>query len=258
LHEERDMKGALASAVLFATLLSGWEIFCRSTQISELIAPAPSVIMHTLWQGLSEGFLWPHIGITTLEILAGLSAGCVIGFVAGTVLAEVPALQRLLYPYILASQVIPKLALGPLFVIWFGPGLMPTVVITALICFFPLLENTFTGIKQVDADKQELFRMLGASRVQTLLRLKIPNSLPLILAGVRVAVVLAFIGAVVGEFIGANRGLGAMIIGAQGMMDTSLMFAVFVVITVQGMLFYQLAVIAERWLLRHHTTRTTQ
>ena len=98
--------------------------------------------------------------------------------------------------------------------------------------------------------------MLGASRMQTLLRLKIPNSLPLILAGVRVAVVLAFIGAIVGEFIGANRGLGAMIIGAQGMMDTSLMFAVFIVITVQGTLFYQLAVITERWLLRHHTTRT--
>jgi NitT/TauT family transport system permease protein len=252
------MKSAVCSAALFAALVFGWELFCRSTQISELIAPAPSVVMLTLWQGLSEGFLWPHIGITTVEVLVGLCAGCVIGFAAGTILAEIPGLQRLLYPYILASQVIPKLALGPLFVIWFGPGLMPTVVITALICFFPLLENTFTGIKHVDPDKRELFRMLGAGRMQTLLRLKIPNSLPLILAGVRVAVVLAFIGAVVGEFIGANRGLGAMIIGAQGMMDTSLMFAVFIVITLQGMLFYQLAIIAERRLLRHHVTRTNQ
>lgn len=252
------MKSAMYSAALFAMLVLGWEIFCRTTEISELIAPAPSVVLYTLWQGLSEGFLWPHIGITTVEVIAGLGVGCFVGFVAGIVLAQAPALQRVLYPYILASQVIPKLALGPLFVIWFGPGLMPTIVITALICFFPLLENTFTGIKHVDADKQELFRVLGASRMQTLLRLKIPYSLPLILAGVRVAVVLAFIGAVVGEFIGANQGLGAMIIGAQGMMDTSLMFAVFVVITVQGIFFYQLAVIAERWLLRHHSIRTTQ
>jgi len=252
------MKGALWSILLFIGLVAGWELFCRTTGVTELIVPAPSVVLHTLWQGLSTGFLWPHIGVTTVEVLAGLGAGCIIGFAAGIVLAEAPGLQRVLYPYILASQVIPKLALGPLFVIWFGPGLLPTIVITALICFFPLLENTFTGLRHVDPNKQELFRMLGASRMQTLLRLKIPNSAPLILAGVRVAVVLAFIGAVVGEFIAANQGLGAMIIGAQGMMDTSLMFAVFVVITVQGTLFYQLAVSAERWLLRHHSTGTTQ
>jgi NitT/TauT family transport system permease protein len=252
------MKNALWSTLLFIALLSAWEVFCRTTGVTELIVPAPSVVLHTLWQGLSTGFLWPHIGVTTVEILAGLGAGCVFGFASGLVLAEAPALQRVLYPYILASQVIPKLALGPLFVIWFGPGLLPTIVITALICFFPLLENTFTGIRHVDPNRQELFRMLGATRLQTLFRLKVPNALPLILAGVRVAVVLAFIGAVVGEFIAANEGLGAMIIGAQGMMDTSLMFAVFVVITVQGTLFYQLTVSAERWLLRNHTTGTTQ
>lgn len=237
---------------LFVLLVGGWEVFCRVSKISELIAPAPSAILQTLWGGLTVGYLWPHIWVTTIEIVLGLAAGCGIGFLFGILLGETEFLRRLLYPYILASQVIPKLALGPLFVIWFGAGILPTVVITALICFFPLLENSLTGVQHVDPQKRELFRMLGASRLQTLIRLKIPAGLPVILAGVRVAVVLSFIGAVVGEFIGANEGLGALIIGAQGMMDTTLMFAVFIVITVQGMVFYQAALMTERWLLLRH------
>jgi NitT/TauT family transport system permease protein len=124
------------------------------------------------------------------------------------------------------------------------------VVITALICFFPLLENTLTGIAQVDPARLELFRMLGATRAQTLWRLKVPAGLPAILAGLRVAVVLALVGAVVGEFIGASKGLGALIIAAQGSMDTPLMFAVLLVITVIGLLLYEATLLLERRLLR--------
>ena len=244
------------SMALLVLLVGGWELFCRVSKISELIAPAPSAILETLWGGLTVGYLWPHIWVTTIEVVLGLAAGCGIGFLFGVLLGETEFLRRLLYPYILASQVIPKLALGPLFVIWFGAGVLPTVVITALICFFPLLENSLTGVQHMDPQKRELFRMLGASRLQTLIRLKIPAGLPVILAGVRVAVVLSFIGAVVGEFIGANEGLGAMIIGAQGMMDTTLMFAIFIVITSEGMVFYQAPLMPERWLLRRHRKGT--
>ena len=109
-----------------------------------------------------------------------------------------------------------------------------------------------TGLQQIDPQKRDLFRMLRATRMQTLLRLKIPSGLPVIMAGVRVAVVLALVGAIVGEFIGGSRGLGASIIAAQGMMDSTLMFALFVVITVLGMIFYQTAIWLERWLLRRH------
>ncbi|MFT5390461.1 MAG: NitT/TauT family transport system permease protein [Gammaproteobacteria bacterium] len=253
----RAVKAKMCSLALLMAVVGGWEVFCRVSEISELIAPAPLVVMSTLWEGLSVGYLWPHIWVTTAEVVLGLLAGCTVGFVCGVVLGEFTLLRQVLYPYILASQVVPKLALGPLFVIWFGAGLLPTIVITALICFFPLLENTLTGVRRVETGKLDLFRMLGATRWQILVRLKVPASLPVILAGVRVAVVLAFIGAVVGEFIGANEGLGALIIGAQGMMDTSLMFAVFVIIAVQGMMFYQLALMAERWLLRHHYKGTT-
>src|SRR4051812_41087662 len=242
----------ICSWLLFILLLAGWELYCRVTGISELIVPAPSTVIHTLWSGLTSGFLLPHIWVTSAEMMLGLIMGCGIGFLSGVVLAEIEFLRRLLYPYIIASQVVPKLALGPLFIIWFGFGMTSTVVITALICFFPLLENTMTGLQHIDPQKRELFRMLRASRLQTLMRLKIPSGLPVILAGVRVAVVLALVGAIVGEFIGGRTGVGASIIAAQGMMDTTLMFALFAVITALGMVFYQAAVWLERWLLHRY------
>ncbi|CAO3380043.1 ABC transporter permease [Azospirillum argentinense] len=240
----------LASALLFVLLLAGWEVYCRAAGVSALVVPLPSAVLRTLWDGLAGGYLLPHLWVTTAEMAMGLAAGCTVGFLAGVLLAEVPVLRRLFYPYILASQVVPKLALGPLFIVWFGFGMTSTVVITALICFFPLLENTMTGLQQVDPNKRELFRMLRATRLQTLLRLKIPSGLPVILAGLRVAVVLALVGAVVGEFIGGRQGLGASIIAAQGMMDSTMMFALFIVITVLGMIVYQAAAGLERWLLR--------
>lgn len=240
----------IASALLLVLLLAGWEVYCRVAGVSALVVPLPSAVLRTLWDGLAGGYLLPHLWVTTAEMAMGLAAGCTIGFLAGVLLAEVPVLRRLFYPYILASQVVPKLALGPLFIVWFGFGMTSTVVITALICFFPLLENTMTGLQQVDPNKRELFRMLRATRLQTLLRLKIPSGLPVILAGLRVAVVLALVGAVVGEFIGGRQGLGASIIAAQGMMDSTMMFALFIVITVLGMIVYQAAAGLERWLLR--------
>lgn len=240
----------LASALLFLLLLAGWEVYCRAAGVSALVVPLPSAVLRTLWDGLAGGYLLPHLWVTTAEMAMGLAAGCTVGFLAGVLLAEVPVLRRLFYPYFLASQVVPKLALGPLFIVWFGFGMTSTVVITALICFFPLLENTMTGLQQVDPNKRELFRMLRATRLQTLLRLKIPSGLPVILAGLRVAVVLALVGAVVGEFIGGRQGLGASIIAAQGMMDSTMMFALFIVITVLGMIVYQAAAGLERWLLR--------
>lgn len=246
------MKARLASGLLLVVLLAGWEVWCRLGNVPALIVPAPSSVFATLWGEIASGRLFPHLAVTATEMTLGLALGSVIGLGAGILLAEVDFLRRLLHPYIVASQVVPKLALGPLFIIWFGFGLTPTVVITALICFFPLMENTLTGLSRVDPSRRELFRMLGASRLQTLRRLTLPSALPVILAGFRVAVVLALVGAVVGEFIGGRAGLGASIIAAQSVMDSSLMFALFIVITLLGMAFYQAALLLERLLLRHH------
>ncbi len=229
------------SWTLGLTFLAAWEAVVRLCHTSPLVLPAPSAVAQSLMQGLASGYLLPHIVLTLTEVVLGLLLGASLGFAGGLVLGESLRWRRVLMPYVVISQVLPKLALSPLFIVWFGFGILPTVVMTALICFFPLLENTSTSMQQVDARHLELFRMLRASRLQTLWRLKIPASLPHIFTGLRVAVVLAWVGAVVGEFIGASRGLGALIIAAQGSMDTPLMFAVLTVITVLGLAFYKLA-----------------
>ncbi len=243
------MIARLPSLLLFVALLAGWEAWCRLGGLSPLVLPAPSSVLATLWSEITTGRLWPHLAMTAAEMALGLGIGAVVGLGTGILLAEFPALSRLLRPYVLASQLVPKLALGPLFIIWFGFGMTPTVVITALICFFPLMENTLTGIIEVDASRRELFRMLGAGRLTTLLRLKLPSALPVIMAGLRVAVVLALVGAVVGEFIGGRIGLGASIIAAQSVMDSSLIFALFIVITALGMLLYEAVRLIERRVL---------
>ena len=236
--------------LIFALII--WELFCHTSSVSSLIIPAPTEVFLVLWDGLTTGYLWIHIWATTVEMIIGLLIGCSVGFLFGVLLEENKFLRNLLWPYIIASQVIPKLALGPIFFFWFGFGMTSTVIITALICFFPLLENTITGTQCISLEKRELFRILGATRMQTLFKLKIPNGLPVILAGVRVSVVLALVGAVVGEFLSGKIGLGASIIAAQGMMDSALMFAIFIIITLEGMFFYQTTIILERWLLNRH------
>ncbi|MDH0851458.1 ABC transporter permease [Delftia tsuruhatensis] len=240
----------LLAAALALVLLGLWELLVRQWGLSALVLPAPSAIAASLWTGLATGYFWPHIWATLQALLLGLAAGSAIGLLAGMALAESELLECVLKPYVVVSQVVPKLALAPLFVLWFGFGMLPTVLITALICFFPLMENTLTGLRQVDAQRLQLFRMLGATRLQTLLRLKLPTGLPAILAGLRVAVVLALVGAVVAEFMGASRGLGAVVIAAQGMMDTTLMFAALVLIAAMGLLLYQACLVLERRLLR--------
>lgn len=251
--KEVTLRQRLGSIALLIALLGAWEFASRHLGLSALVLPAPSVVWHSLANGLASGYFWPHLRTTAQELVIGLALGCAIGFGVGVLMAESRTLRGLLMPYVVVSQVVPKLALMPLFIVWFGFGMTSTIVITALICFFPLMENTLTALQQVASERLELFRMLGATPMQTLWRLKLPSGLPGILAGLRVAVVLALIGAVVGEFIGTSQGLGALIIASQGMMDTPLMFAVLVLIALLGMLVYEATIALERWLLLPYT-----
>ena len=245
-------KTRFMAGVLLLILLALWELAVRQWGLSALVLPAPSAVGLALWNGLVSGYFWPHLLATLQALLLGLAIGSVVGLLIGMLLAESVWAEQVLKPYVVVSQVVPKLALAPLFVLWFGFGMLPTVLITALICFFPLMENTLTGLRQVDAQRLQLFRMLGATRLQTLLQLKLPTGLPAILAGLRVAVVLALVGAVVAEFMGASQGLGAVVITAQGMMDTPLMFAALVLIAAIGLLLYQACLMLEQRLLRSH------
>jgi NitT/TauT family transport system permease protein len=236
----------MMSWLLGVVFLLAWEGWVVINQTSPLVLPAPSVVVVSLLQGLSSGYLWPHILSTLSAVLMGFLLGSAMGFLGGLLLGELTGLRGVVMPFVVASQVIPKLALAPLFIVWFGFGSLPIIVMTALICFFPLLENTAAAIRQTDSKQLELFRMLRASRWQTLWHLKVPAGRVTIYAGLRVAVVLAWVGAVVAEFIVASKGLGALIIAAQGSMDTPLMFAVLTLITVLGLCFYK----STQWLTR--------
>jgi NitT/TauT family transport system permease protein len=229
----------IAPVLLLAGLLAAWEAAVRWRGIPPLVLPAPSVVWDSLLTHLSSGLLLVHLGVTLAEILLGFLAGAVLGIGLGILVALSPAMRLTLHPYLIASQAMPKLALAPIFVMWFGFGILPKVLITALIAFFPLFENTVTGLHEVEDDSLELFVSLRATPWQTLRWLRLPNAVPYVVAGLRSAMVLSIVGAVVAEYVGANRGLGALIISSQGLMDTPLMFAVFVVLVAVGVLLYE-------------------
>jgi NitT/TauT family transport system permease protein len=236
---------ALLTLVVFAAVLTAWWLYVRVTGLSPLVLPTPYQVWESLVENTVSGLLPMHLWVTLSEIILGFILGSAIGIALGTITAQSQLMRAILNPYILASQAMPKLALAPIMVIWLGFGIAPKVVITALICFFPLLENTIIGLTSVNPYQLELFNVLTARRWQTFFKLQIPNALPVIFAGLRVAITLAVVGAVVGEYVGANRGLGALIIATQGNFDTPLMFAVFVYLTVVGIVLYKIMELME-------------
>jgi NitT/TauT family transport system permease protein len=234
---------------MFAAVLLLWYGVVIGYRLPPLVLPLPTDVAVKLLEVSTDGSLLPHLWVTLSEVLLGFFGGSVLGIGLGSLVALSPFCQRVLSPYIIASQAMPKLALAPLFVIWFGFGILPKALIAALIAFFPLFENTLVGLQAVEVEALELFRMLGAGRWHLFLKLRLPNATPYLFAGLRVSIVLSVVGAVVGEYVGASRGLGALIIASQGMMDTTLMFAVFIVLTALGILLYQLVGGCERWVL---------
>ena len=231
-------------AVLVAALIL-WHLASLAT--SPLILPGPISVATQLVR--SWGLIVTNLWVTLGEIGLGFVAGSAIGIVVGTAIAHSRRLERILRPYIATSQAVPKAALAPLFVLWLGFGLGPKVTIAALISFFPLLENTIVGLRRVDPDALKLFASLGASSWQLFIKLRLPHGLPYILTGLKVGIVFATVGAVIAEFVTSNKGLGALIMQAQGNFDTRLMFAVIIVLTVMGVVLYEILQLVERWAL---------
>ena len=210
-----------------------WHLIAAGT--TPLILPSPYDVFMRLVSYFINGRIWPHLFMTTQEILAGFVLGSVLGLGFGTLVSESDIARKVIMPYIIVTQALPKFALAPMLVIWFGFGMAPKVIIAALIAFFPLVENTFMGLTTTPQSQLELFRALRASRITTLLKLRIPHAVPAIFSGFRVALMLSLVGAVVAEYVGANQGLGALIIVSQGTLDTELMFVAFVILTVLGL-----------------------
>jgi NitT/TauT family transport system permease protein len=226
--------------LVFVALLVLWTAYVRIRGLSPLILPTPYAVWESLVESTLNGQLPLHAWTTLTEIILGFLLGSALGIALGVITSHSELMRAMLGPYILASQAMPKLALAPIMVVWMGFGIAPKVVITALVCFFPLLENTIIGLTSTNPHQLELFTALSAKGWQTFLKLRVPGALPVIFAGLRVAITLAVVGAVVGEYVGANKGLGALVIVTQGSFDTPLMFAIFVYLTVIGIVLYKI------------------
>lgn len=240
--------GRILVAVSAGLFLLIWHLIALNT--SPLILPGPDAVATRLVSFVGSGRAWPHIILTTQEILAGFAVGSLLGIGCGTLAAEFSIARRVIMPYVIITQALPKFALAPILVIWFGFGMGPKVIIAALIAFFPLLENTFLGLTSTPKEHLEMFRALRASRWVTLIKLRIPHAVPAISSGVRVALMLSLVGAVVAEYVGANKGLGALIIVSQGTLDTELMFVAFVLLTTLGFTLDKLHGLAHRFVMR--------
>jgi NitT/TauT family transport system permease protein len=246
-----------ARAAVPLSLLAGllaWEAVVRLSQLPSFVLPAPAAVGRRLVEALEGGWLLWHAGITLGEVLGGLALGLAAASALGYVVARSPGLERVLTPYIVASQAVPIVAIAPLLVLWFGVGLRSKILICALIVFFPILINTVVGLRSVEPDLRDLMRTLRASRWQTFAKLDVPSALPIWLGGVRVGATLAVIGAVVGEFVGADRGLGFLINFGRGQYDTALVLVAAGTLVVMALALYGAVAACERALLAWRET----
>jgi NitT/TauT family transport system permease protein len=256
-HERREGLGRLGELALAAALIGGffllWEAACRFGWVSPLVLPAPTVVLAALYDSLREvvagGPMRLNLLVTLEEILAGFAIGVGVGFALGVAIAELPTARRALMPYIISLNAAPKIAFAPLLVVWFGFGLSSKIVMAALIAFFPLLVNVVAGLANADEAKLKLMRSLAASRWMTLMKVKLPDALPMIFAGLKTAIILAVVGANVGEFVGADRGLGYVIKRTEYELDVALTFAVIVLLSAIGILLFYAIEYCERRVL---------
>jgi NitT/TauT family transport system permease protein len=244
------LAGLLPGILGLAAFLGAWKAIVLVSGYPVFVLPAPEVVIGRLVSGWADGTIPRHAGVTLQEIALGFGIGAVLAIGVGYALARSVVVERLVSPYIVAAQATPILALAPLLALWFGPGLTGKVVICALIVFFPIAISTMVGIRSVDGRLLELARSLRATRRQVLVTLEIPAALPSIFGGLRVGVTLAVVGAIVGEWAGAERGLGVLVNLARGsLFDIPLLFATLVTIALLGIALYALVVVVERVLL---------
>lgn len=247
-HHYRSVVLSIVAAALVFVL--AWKAVVLIGNYPQFILPSPEVVAQRFVTAWADGTMTPHALATLSEIVIGFLVGAALAVVAGYLLARSALAERLLSPYIVAAQATPILALAPLLVLWLGTGLAPKVVICALIVFFPVAVATMVGIRSIDRRLLELGRSLRATRWQVFRYLELPAALPQILGGMRVGVTLAVIGAIVGEWAGAERGLGVLINLARGsLFDFPLMFATLLTVALIAVVLYLLVVLAERSLI---------
>lgn len=228
----------------FAASLIIWQAVVWLFDVKPYILPAPTEVFAELIQQLPT--LWDAALVTGSEVLLGFLLAAVVSIPLAYLIASVRLVEIAFYPLIVVLQTIPKIAVAPLFIVWFGLGMLPKVLLTFLLCFFPILVDTLTGFKALDPRVLYITRSMGASRLQTFVHVRMPSALPYIFSGLKVAIVLAVTGAIVAEFVGSNAGLGYLLLRASSNLDTPLIFSVLVVLSVLGLFFSYLVELSER------------
>jgi NitT/TauT family transport system permease protein len=226
----------LLRLLFIAGLLGVWEIAVRVMEIPAFLLPAPSAVGMALYRGTVTGLYQEHIGVTLTETALGFLLGSAGGLLLGTCVALSRRFDYFIYPIIVMFQAMPKVALAPLIIIWFGLGLTSKVVSAALVAFFPLMVNTIVGLRSADEDRINLMRSLAATRGQIFWMLQLPNAMPYIFAGLEIAMIFALIGAIVAEFVGAQSGLGMLMQSMNFTMDVAGQFSVLLILSVLGLL----------------------
>ena len=232
-----------------------WQAVVQWADLPSFILPSPSEVGARLLRALQDGSLLRHTWVTLQEVLLGLAAGTLTATALGYLLAKSRLFEQLLAPYLVATQAVPVVAIAPLLIIWFGPGMFSKVLICALIVFFPVLVNTIVGVRAVPRALYELMASLHATRWQTLRYLEIPAALPIFFGGLRIGAALSVIGAVVGEFIGADSGLGFLINVGRGQYDTALIFVAIFALILLALGLYGSVTMLENYFLRWQTWR---
>ncbi len=230
--------------LLFLILV--WEAYVSLFNVSDFILPAPSRITSVMVRLFP--LLLAHTWTTTYEILLGFLVGNAFAVLMALLIVSSRVAERIFYPLIIASQTVPKVAVAPLFLIWFGSGLQPKILIAAIVCFFPTVVNTVQGLRATDPNAIDLLRLVAASRWQVFTKLQFPNALPYFFAGLKISIALAVIGAIIGEWVGANSGLGYLIMFSSQTMRNDLMFAALVLTALLGVVLYLAVVLLERLL----------
>lgn len=239
----------LVTLACFALTIGAWETAVHVMDVPSYVVPAPTEIVAALNRGLSSGLYLRHLGHTLQACLMGFAIGSLIGIALGAVIASFRFAELVVYPYVIMFKSMPKVALAPLFTLWFGLGITSKIVSASIICFFPLLVNTIAGLRSADEDRISLMKSMGATPFQIFWYLRFPSALPFIMAGLELAVVLALIGTIVAEFVGARAGLGTLIQIQNANMDGPGQFSVLILLSAIGLTMNVIVRKIKKWVL---------
>lgn len=247
----RRVSGAdvVPPVLLFVSVVIAWDLLVRLEIVSSFILPAPGDVLDSLISLLPTSLLWRNAGVTIYETLVGFAIGSGLAFALAVASSLSPYFRKMVYPYMIALQVTPRIAITPVVIAWLGFGPTPKIVIAATICFFPVYINTLTGMLSVDEDALEMFRSLRATKWQTFTQLMLPGALPVTFAGLKTGMTLALIGAIVAEFISAQEGLGLLIQRFSFQLNMDAAFAVLLMLTVIGLVLFGVMELLDRQLV---------